>query len=120
MAEAPKFEEGLAGLEKLVDELENGDLGLDEARKRFEKGVKLSAQLQAALENAQRKVEKLAQGADGSAQLEPFDEEDGEDAAPKKGKAKKAGQDSLFFCFIPDLRTPIFRRSSSRCSLPCA
>jgi exodeoxyribonuclease VII small subunit len=98
MAEAPKFEEGLAGLEKLVDELENGDLGLDEALKRFEKGVKLSAQLQAALETAQRKVEKLAQGADGEAVLEPFDDEAeaAEPAAPKKAKAKKPGQDTLF------------------------
>ncbi len=98
MAEAPKFEEGLAGLEKLVDELENGDLGLDEALKRFEKGVKLSAQLQAALEVAQRKVEKLAQGADGEASLEPFEGvEDGEEApAPKKAKSKKSGQDTLF------------------------
>ncbi len=98
MAEAPKFEEGLAGLEKLVDELENGDLGLDEALKRFEKGVKLSAQLQAALEGAQRKVEKLAQGSDGEARLEPFDDDEAEAevAAPKKAKAKKPGQDTLF------------------------
>jgi exodeoxyribonuclease VII small subunit len=99
MAEAPKFEEGLAGLEKLVDELENGELGLDEAMRRFEKGVKLSAQLQAALETAQRKVEKLAQGSDGEAVLEPFDDDEAEDeapAAPKKAKAKKAGQDTLF------------------------
>ena len=98
MAEAPKFEEGLAGLEKLVDELENGELGLDEALKRFEKGVKLSAQLQAALESAQRKVEKLAHGADGEAKLEPFDDEEDGDAAPtaKKAKGKKAGQDTLF------------------------
>jgi exodeoxyribonuclease VII small subunit len=98
MAEAPKFEEGLAGLEKLVDELENGELGLDEALKRFEKGVKLSAQLQAALEGAQRKVEKLAQGAGGEAKLEPFDDEGEADEAPapKKTKAKKSGQDTLF------------------------
>jgi exodeoxyribonuclease VII small subunit len=96
MAEAPKFEEGLAGLEKLVDELENGDLGLDEALKRFEKGVKLSAQLQAALEVAQRKVEKLAQGADGEAALEPFDAEEADAAPAKKARPKKAGQDSLF------------------------
>ncbi|HXC63345.1 MAG TPA: exodeoxyribonuclease VII small subunit, partial [bacterium] len=62
MAEAPKFEEGLAALEKLVSELEQGDLGLDEALKRFEKGVKVAAQLQAALEQSQRKVEQLASG----------------------------------------------------------
>jgi exodeoxyribonuclease VII small subunit len=97
MAETPKFEEGLASLEKLVDELENGDLGLDEAMKRFEKGVKLSAQLQAALETAQRKVEKLAQGSEGEAVLEPFDDEEEDEApAPKKARPKKAGQDTLF------------------------
>jgi exodeoxyribonuclease VII small subunit len=98
MAEAPKFEEGLAGLEKLVDELENGELGLDEALKRFEKGVKLSAQLQAALEGAQRKVEKLARGAGGEAKLEPFDDEEAAEDLPvsKKAKPKKAGQDTLF------------------------
>jgi len=95
MAEAPKFEEGLAGLEKLVDELENGDLGLDEALKRFEKGVKLSAQLQASLEVSQRKIEKLAQGSDGESGLEPFEGEEGA-APPKKARPKKAGQDTLF------------------------
>ena len=97
MAETPKFEEGLAGLEKLVDEMENGDLGLDESLKRFEKGVKLSAQLQGALEGAQRKVEKLAQGANGEAVLEAFDGEEDAEEAPtaKKPKPKKA-QDTLF------------------------
>lgn len=93
MAEAPKFEAGLAGLEKLVAELEQGDLGLDEALGRFEKGVKLAAQLQASLEASQRKVEKLAAGG-----LEPFDDEAATVAdgpAPKKKGAKKP-QDSLF------------------------
>lgn len=91
MAETPKFEEGLAGLEKLVAELEDGDLGLDEALKRYEKGVKLAAQLQAALENSQRKIEKLTAGG-----LAPFDDEDADDAAPKKKGSKKGPQDSLF------------------------
>ena len=37
MAETPKFEEALEQLEKLVEELEGGELDLDEALKRFEK-----------------------------------------------------------------------------------
>jgi exodeoxyribonuclease VII small subunit len=91
MAEAPKFEQGLAGLEKLVAELEAGDLGLDEALARYEKGVKLAKQLQESLEASQRKVEKLAAGG-----LEPMDEDgEGEEPAPKKKPSKK-GQDSLF------------------------
>jgi exodeoxyribonuclease VII small subunit len=87
----------LAGLEKLVAELEQGDLGLDEALARFEKGVKLAAQLQNALEQSQRKVEKLAAGG----QLEPMDEgeavPDGPAPAPNpKKKSVKRPQDSLF------------------------
>jgi exodeoxyribonuclease VII small subunit len=93
MAEAPKFEDGLASLEKLVAELEQGDLGLDEALKRFEKGVKLAAQLQAALDQSQRKVEQLASG-----KLEKFGEEEGaEPESPKKAAKKKAGDSPSLF-----------------------
>jgi exodeoxyribonuclease VII small subunit len=88
MDEAPKFEEGLAALEKLVAELEAGELGLDEALKRFEKGVKLAGQMQKSLEDTGRKIEKL--GADG---LRPMDDEEGaEDAeaqSPAEGKVRK-------------------------------
>ena len=92
MAEAPKFEDGLAALEKLVHDLEGGDLGLDEALKRFEGGVKLAGKLQKSLEESQRKVEKLAAGG-----LEAFDEDAAEApaAAPKKAR-RKADDPSLF------------------------
>lgn len=99
MPEQPKFEESLKALEKLVEELEGGDLDLDEALKRFEKGVALSKQLHASLEEAGRKVEKLMVGPDGDLSREALDEseEDGEEG-PKKGKGKKpkGSQDSLF------------------------
>jgi exodeoxyribonuclease VII small subunit len=93
MAETPKFEEGLAALEKLVDELEAGDLGLDEALKRYEKGMKLATQLGVVLEQSQRKVEKLGAGG-----LEPFAVEDDAAPAPNKRKAggKKGPQGTLF------------------------
>jgi exodeoxyribonuclease VII small subunit len=95
VADAPKFEDGLADLEKLVAELETGDLGLDEALKRFEKGVKIAGQLQGALEASNRKVEKLASG--GS--LEAFDGDgDAEpEAKPKKAAKKKSDQDTTLF-----------------------
>ncbi|MGH7441750.1 MAG: exodeoxyribonuclease VII small subunit [bacterium] len=59
MSESIKFEDGLADLERLVAELEAGDLGLDEALKRFEKGVKLAGQMQKVLEDTGRKIEQL-------------------------------------------------------------
>ncbi|MES2201347.1 MAG: exodeoxyribonuclease VII small subunit, partial [candidate division FCPU426 bacterium] len=91
MGEGIKFEEGLSQLEKLVEELESGELDLDEALKRFEKGVKLSKQLNQSLEEAGRKVEKLVITEEGLAETTPF--EPGEEGVrPKKGKGKKAGQ----------------------------
>lgn len=66
MNEAPKFEEGLEALEKLVAELEGGDLGLDDALKRFEKGVKLAAQMQKSLEDTGRRIEQLGAAPSGT------------------------------------------------------
>ncbi|HTB23340.1 MAG TPA: exodeoxyribonuclease VII small subunit [bacterium] len=94
MDEAPKFEEGLAALEKLVAELEAGDLGLDEALKRFEKGVKIAGQMQKSLEDTGRRIEKL--GADGLSPMDGGDAEGGEDGGAehkqRKGKAGKTGK----------------------------
>jgi exodeoxyribonuclease VII small subunit len=89
MDEAPKFEEGLAALEKLVAELEAGELGLDEALKRFEKGVKLTGQMQKSLEDTGRKIEKL--GADGLQSLATQPDEDAQAPAPE-GPARKGSK----------------------------
>jgi exodeoxyribonuclease VII small subunit len=96
MAEAPKFEESLEQLEKLVEELEGGELDLDEALKRFEKGVKLSGALNASLEEANRKVEKLILSASGEARSEPLDEEGPAPDKKSKPKKGKGPQDTLF------------------------
>ncbi len=92
-----KFEDALEQLEKLVEELESGELDLDKALTRFEKGVKLSKQLNQSLEEANRKVEKLVVGKDGEAELSALDgDEEGEEPKAAKRQAKKQGQDSLF------------------------
>ena len=41
MAEV-KFEEALKKLEKIVEDLERGDLSLDEALKKYQEGIELS------------------------------------------------------------------------------
>jgi len=41
-----KFEKGLEDLEKIVQDLESGELALEDALKRYEKGVQLSQVLQ--------------------------------------------------------------------------
>jgi exodeoxyribonuclease VII small subunit len=68
----PGFEQTLAELERLVAELESGDLPLDAALRTFEQGVRLTRDCQAALANAQQKVQLLLQRSDGVT-LEDFD-----------------------------------------------
>jgi exodeoxyribonuclease VII small subunit len=67
MAATKKFdlEKSLADLEGLVEELESGDLPLETAMKKFEDGIKLTRGCQAALEDAEQKVQILLKGAGG-------------------------------------------------------
>ncbi len=67
MAAAKKInlETSLADLEALVEELESGDLPLDQAMKKFEEGIKLTRGCQAALKEAEQKVQILLKSAGG-------------------------------------------------------
>lgn len=55
----PDFEKTLAELEKLVLNLEEGDLSLDESLSGFKHGIELTRQCQSVLDNAQQTVEQL-------------------------------------------------------------
>jgi exodeoxyribonuclease VII small subunit len=67
------LEKSLADLEALVEELESGDLPLDKAMKKFEEGIKLTKGCQAALKEAEQRVEILLKSAGGEDALEEFD-----------------------------------------------
>jgi len=69
------LEKSLADLEKLVEELESGDLPLEKAMKKFEAGIKLTRGCQEALKDAEQKVEILLKSAGGE-DLEAFDIDD--------------------------------------------
>ncbi len=58
------FEQILAQLETIVRELENNELPLDEALRKFEEGVALSRVGSARLEDAERRIEEILK--DGS------------------------------------------------------
>jgi exodeoxyribonuclease VII small subunit len=81
----PSFEAQLASLERIVRELERGDLPLEQSLELFEQGVKLSRECQERLNEAERRIEVLLRGGDGSTIAVPFgaeelvDEEGGED-----------------------------------------
>ena len=65
MSKEKKFEENLADLEVIVQKLENGDVALEEAIAEFQKGMKLSKELQASLDKAEKSLVKVMQ-ADGT------------------------------------------------------
>ncbi len=67
------LEKSLADLEALVEELESGDLPLEKAMKKFEEGIKLTRGCQAALKEAEQKVEILLKSAAGDESMEDFD-----------------------------------------------
>jgi exodeoxyribonuclease VII small subunit len=68
----PDFEKTLAELEKLVLNLEEGDLSLDESLSGFKHGIELTRQCQSVLENAQQTVEQLT-NIDDEESLKVFD-----------------------------------------------
>ncbi len=80
--EALPIDQVLAGLERVVAELEAGDLPLEAALKRFEDGVRLARQGTTLLDAVEQRVEVLLEGRDEPA---PFagaardDEEEDDD-----------------------------------------
>ena len=67
------FEQALAELEKIVQDLERGQLDLEAAIQAYERGTALKAHCQRKLQEAQLRVEKITLGPDGSARAEPMD-----------------------------------------------
>jgi exodeoxyribonuclease VII small subunit len=71
-----KFEECLQRLEKIVQELEKGDVPLENSLTLFEEGMNLSSACRKELEQAEGKVEILLKK-NGKLQAEPFEPESG-------------------------------------------
>ncbi|GAB3682969.1 exodeoxyribonuclease VII small subunit [Salinisphaera aquimarina] len=60
-----QFESSVAELETLVEALESGDVSLEEALGKFERGVTLARQCQTLLKNAELRVDQLLADSDG-------------------------------------------------------
>lgn len=76
MAENKTFEESVMELEKIVAELESGDVTLDESLSLFERGIKLSKSCQKMLDAAEKKVSVLMTNGDGEVIKEEFGDMD--------------------------------------------
>ena len=73
-ADTPTFEAALTELQRIVSDLENGSVGLEESLARFERGVTLLTTCYATLEQAEQRIELLVgTKADGTPLTEPFD-----------------------------------------------
>lgn len=66
-----KFEEAMQNLEKIANELEKGDLSLEESVAKFEEGMKLSKQCNEMISDAEKKITILLQK-DGKIEEENF------------------------------------------------
>jgi exodeoxyribonuclease VII small subunit len=64
------FEQALSELEKIVAQLERGDVALEDSIRMYERGAALKAHCEAKLKDAQLKVEQIVLGPDG-VKLEP-------------------------------------------------
>ena len=76
------FETSLEELERIVRELERGDLPLEKSLELFEQGVKLSRACQERLNEAERRIEILTRDSQGRASVSAFEpdvESDSED-----------------------------------------
>ena len=70
------FEAQLATLERIVRELEHGDLPLEQSLDLFEQGVRLSRECQERLNEAERRIEVLLRGGDGATVAVPFESDE--------------------------------------------
>ena len=101
-----KFEDSLSKLEGIVSDLEGGSLNLDDAIKKYEEGMKLSAFCYKKLDGIQKKIELLVKDPSGKLSTKEFDtkgidEESKDTIQPKKKqqairKKRPKGEELLF------------------------
>lgn len=71
----PTFEANMKQLEKIVGELDRGEVDLDKSLELYEQGARLIEACRKQLTEAEARIEKLRPAADGSLETEPFDED---------------------------------------------
>jgi len=79
------FEKSMTDLERIVEELESGDLTLDQSLGHYEKGMALAKQLTTTLDQAEKRIEKMVEA-------ETADEVD-----PGESPARPVGEGELPF-----------------------
>ena len=70
------FEQSMKQLERIVQELEEGDMPLDKAIKKFEEGIKLTKFCSQKLDETEKKIAILLKDSQGRISEKPFMSED--------------------------------------------
>lgn len=77
---AEAYDAIVARLERVVGELESGQLTLERSIETFAEGIRLAQEATRKLDEAERRIELLVRAADGSEQAVPFDPDGGKGA----------------------------------------
>ena len=88
----PNFEDSLERLEGLVQEMESGDLPLEDILKKYEEGNKLIKLCATKLNEAEKRIEILMNQKDGSLGIKKFDLEETEIHADDHVKEENKGR----------------------------
>ena len=79
----PDFEQSLNELETLVEQMEQGDISLEQSLELFERGIKLTRSCQESLKKAEQRVQTLIEK-NGDSELEPFTDTDEDDSSESR------------------------------------
>lgn len=93
---AQSFESSLASLERVVRELERGELPLEKSLDLFEQGVRLSRECQERLNEAERRIEVLLRDSEGRTLLGAFETDEFSAAAAVEEDEEDEADESVF------------------------
>jgi len=82
--EKKKFEDAVGELERVVEQLESGELSLEDSLTAFENGVRLVKLCNQKLTEVERKIELLVKDKDGKLQLGPLEDLSDDDVKEKE------------------------------------
>ena len=71
----PTFEQAIEQLEDIVEQIESGEVGLEQAIERYEQGQKLIHRCRGILDKAERRIAELTEDADGNLQASSAEDE---------------------------------------------
>jgi exodeoxyribonuclease VII small subunit len=91
--DGPSFEEALARLETIVEELEGGTLSLEQSIARYEEGVRLSRRLTQTLDHAEKRIERLTElGGEPATVSADLDEDSTEEPRPTQAPERASAR----------------------------